>query len=120
MPRAALTAFESPSIANGTPESDGTEFLTNVISGCTDTTSAPFLLRDRSSSLVSAPLECSAIVPLASNLSAMDDAARAISPSGTHSHKISAANDLGLTTAQVPTFLASHFARGPPPFRDTI
>ena len=52
---------------------------TNVISGCTDATAAPRLRNAASSSLVSAPLECSATLPFQSISPASERAARAIS-----------------------------------------
>ncbi len=53
-------------MANGTPASDGRDPRTNVISGCTDATAAPRRRSTASSSLVSAPLECSATLPFQS------------------------------------------------------
>ena len=106
-------AFESPSIANGTPERAGLVPRTNVIKGCTDATASPALLRDDSSLLPSAPLEWNANRTARSfGCFANNSATCLILPSGTASHMISDANDaFSIVTARAPTARASFCAR---------
>ena len=58
--RATRNAAASPSTANETPASEGLESRTKVINGCTEPTAIPCSRSAASSSLLSAPLECSA------------------------------------------------------------
>src|SRR5689334_5459679 len=83
MRRIRRTADASPSMANGVPISDALEPLTNVIKGCAEAVAAPRRRRADSSSLASAPLECSATVPRQLPLVISELAARAIWLSGT-------------------------------------
>ena len=110
MARAARTAFGVPSRANGTPASGGRDPRTNVMSGCTDATAAPCSRRTRSTSLVSAPLECSATLPFQSDSLARASAASAIAPSGTQNQTISAWITTFDGTAAAPTSRASRRA----------
>jgi len=104
-------AASSPSIANGTPASNGLDPRTNVISGCTEATLAPRLCSDPNSSLPSAPLECNATLPFQSTLAASDFAACEISESGTQNH-INCARVAGNSVAALPlTCSASLCAR---------
>ncbi len=112
MARAACAAFGLPSMANGTPASDGREPRTNVISGCTEATAAPRSRSTASSSLVSAPLECSASLPFQSAAFVRDAAALAIVPSGTQNQTTSAHICARvIATADAPTRRANLRAR---------
>ena len=99
-------------MANGTPASGGREPRTNVIIGCTDATVAPRFRSTASSSLVRAPLECSATLPFHSAAPASDSAAPAIAPSGTQNQTTSASTFARpAATAIAPTSPASRRAR---------
>ena len=126
MRRATRTAESSPSIANATPASEGRDPRTNVIMGCTDATAAPRLRKTSSSSLASAPLECSATSPFQfrarpvlvlaffadPGCDAKAPADRRISESGTQNQITSVRTPSSdPATARAPTFRASLRAR---------
>src|SRR5258708_440397 len=112
MARAARTALGSPSMANGTWASEAREPRTNVIKGCTDATAAPRFRSAVSSSLVRAPLEWSATLPLQSAALDRDAAAPAMAPSGTQNQIIGARIcDRRTATTDAPTSRANRRAR---------
>lgn len=109
----------SASIANGTPWNDGRDPRTNVISGCTEATAAPLRRKISSSSLVRAPLECTAIRPAQEMALARRSAALPISPSGTQNQTAPARKLLGSSVnARAPTSCTSFCARARDPRRE--
>src|SRR6202040_4455530 len=94
------------------PASDGRDPCTNVIKGCPDATAAPRRRSPLSSSLVSAPLECSATLPFQSAAPVREAAALAIALSGTQ-NQISSARICArpAAAAEAPTSGASRRAR---------
>src|ERR1019366_4144076 len=100
----------APSIAKGTPRSEGRDRRTNVISGCTDATAAPRLRNAASSSLPSAPLECTATLPFHSIVGASNRAADAMAASGTQNHTNRASTADKSVAARAPTCRANCFA----------
>jgi hypothetical protein len=111
MRRAVRWAAASPSIAKGTPTSDGREPRTNVIKGCADATVAPRRRRAPNSSLVRTPLECSATIPFQLPFVAKTCALEAISRSGTQNQITPGATCAwDTTTALELTSLANRLA----------